>query len=48
MEVTDEAAPTTPEMTLLCTSGEDPSRHLYSPSSMLLMDPAAERVRKGE
>jgi hypothetical protein len=28
MEVTLEAAPTTPEMTLFLTSGEDPSRHL--------------------
>lgn len=40
MEVTLEAAPTTPEMTLFRTSGEDPSLHLYSVSSpMLLIEP---------
>ena len=37
MDVTLDAAPTTPEMTLLRTSGEDPSLHLYSVSSPILL-----------
>lgn len=37
MEVTLEAAPTTPEMTLLRTSGELPSRHLYCASSSIFV-----------
>ena len=43
MEVTLEAAPTTPEMTLLRISGEEPSLHLYcASSSMLVIEPEGE------
>ena len=42
MDVTDDEAPTTPEMTLFLISGVDPSLHLYSVSSMaLLIEPGA-------
>ena len=39
IDVTDEGAPTTPDITLWSISGLLPSLHLYSPSSILLMDP---------
>ena len=46
MDVTLEAAPTTPDMTLLCISGLFPSWHFTAPSSMLLIDPASKKRRK--
>ena len=39
MDVTDDEAPTTPEMTLLRTTGVEPSGHLLSESSILLIEP---------
>ncbi len=40
IDVTDDEAPTTPDIILFFTSGKEPSRHLYSVSSMaLLMEP---------
>ena len=49
MEVTLDAAPTTPEMTLLRISGEDPSLHLYcASSSMLVIEPATQREIEGQ
>ena len=48
IEVTLDAAPTTPEMTsfLFCDSGVDPSQHLTASSSMLAMEPRKQKGRK--
>ena len=44
IDVTLDAAPTTPDMTLFWTSGDDPSLHLYSAtSSMFVIEPTRKK-----
>jgi len=47
MDVTLDAAPTTPEMTLFPPSGDEPSLHLEMVSSpMLLIEPKIKHLNK--
>ena len=48
IDVTLEAAPTTPEITLFLISGLDPSLHFTASSSMFVIDPAKKKEKNCE